>query len=137
LCASSTLSEVFLEYANCVWNLFYDVRVDRVERVQKRFIRYALRGLGWTDMHDLPPSEDRCALLHLDTLALNLLSVFDLITPRYPTRGTEFLCIDFHRTNNGLHESISGAMRQFNEVIGLFDFGLTRDQFLNRLRLNL
>jgi hypothetical protein len=23
----------------------------------------------------------------------------------------------------------------FNEVIGLFDFGLTRDQFLNRLRL--
>jgi hypothetical protein len=58
-----------LEYANCVWNLFYDVRVDRVECVQKRFIRYALRGLGWTDMHDLPPSEDRCALLYLDTLA--------------------------------------------------------------------
>jgi hypothetical protein len=45
-----------LEYASSVWNLFYDVRVDRVERVQRRFIRYALRGLGWrwTDMHDLP-----------------------------------------------------------------------------------
>jgi hypothetical protein len=25
---------------------FYDVRVDKVERVQRRFIRYALRGLG-------------------------------------------------------------------------------------------
>jgi hypothetical protein len=48
---------------------FYDVCVDRVERVQKRFIRYALRGLGWTDMHDLPPYMDRCALLHLDSLA--------------------------------------------------------------------
>jgi hypothetical protein len=41
-----------LEYASCVWNPFYDVRVDRVEHVQRR---YALRGLGWTDMHDLPP----------------------------------------------------------------------------------
>jgi hypothetical protein len=51
-----------------VWNPFYDVRVDRVERVQKQFIRYTLRGLGWTEMHDLPPYEDRCTLLHLDTL---------------------------------------------------------------------
>jgi hypothetical protein len=28
-----------LEYASCVWNLFYDVCVDRVERVQRWFIR--------------------------------------------------------------------------------------------------
>jgi hypothetical protein len=44
-----------------LYNPFYDVRVDRVERVQRRFIRYALRGLGWTNMHDLPSYEDRCA----------------------------------------------------------------------------
>jgi hypothetical protein len=102
-------------------------------------------------MHDLPPYQDRCALLHLDTLAKrrsiacvmfifdvlsgrvnspNLLSVLDLFTPRYPTPVTEFLRIDFHRTNYGLHAPMSGAMRQFNEAIGLFDFGLTRDQFL-------
>jgi hypothetical protein len=48
-----------LEYARCVWNPFYDIRVDRVERVQRRFIQFALRGLGCTDMHDLPPYEDR------------------------------------------------------------------------------
>jgi hypothetical protein len=48
----------------------------------------------------------------------NLLSVLDLIIPR----------IDFHRTNYGIHDPMSNAMRQFNEVIGLFDFGLTRDQ---------
>jgi hypothetical protein len=98
----------------------YDVRVDRVERVQMRFIGYALHGLGWTDMHDLPPYENRCALLHLDTLAKRrsvacvmfifdvlrgrvnspgLLSVLHLIAPRYLTRGTEFLRIDFQRTN--------------------------------------
>jgi hypothetical protein len=32
-----------LEYASCVWSSFYDVRVDKVERVQRRFIRHALR----------------------------------------------------------------------------------------------
>jgi hypothetical protein len=140
-----------------VWNPFYDVRVERVERVQRRFIRYHLRGLGWTDMHDLPHM-DRCALLHLDTLAKrrsiacvmfifdvlsgrvnspNLLFVLNLIAPRHPTRAIEFLRINFHRTNYGIHETMLSAMRQFNEVIGLFGFGLTRDQFLNRLRLTL
>jgi hypothetical protein len=43
-----------LEYASCVWNPIYDIHVDKVERVKRRFIRYALRGLGWTDMHELP-----------------------------------------------------------------------------------
>jgi hypothetical protein len=64
-----------------------------------------------------------------------LVAVLDLITPRYLTRGTEFLRIDFHRTNYGIHEPMFSAMRQFNVVIGLFDFGLSRDQFMNRLRL--
>jgi hypothetical protein len=148
-----------LEYASCVRNSFCDVCVDRKKRVQKRFIRYALRGSGWTNMQDLSPFNDRCALLHLDTLtkrrsiacvlfifsvlsgrvnSLSLLSVLDfIITLRYPSRGTEFLRIDFHRTNYGFHEPMSSAMRQFNEVISFFDFGLTRDQFLNRLRLTL
>jgi hypothetical protein len=45
------------------------------------------------------------------------LSVLDLITPRYPTRGTEFLRIDFHRTNYGLHEPMLGAMWQYNEAV--------------------
>jgi hypothetical protein len=57
-----------LEFASCVWSPFYDVRVDNVERVQRRFIRNALRGLGWTDTYDLPPNEHRCAFLRLDTL---------------------------------------------------------------------
>jgi hypothetical protein len=121
--------EILILKSFSTWNPFYDVRVDRVECVQKRFMRYTLRGLGWTNMHDLPPYDDRCALLHIDTLAIrrliacvmfifdvlsgrvyspNFLSVLDLITPRYPTRSTELLRIDFHRTNYGLHEPMSG-----------------------------
>jgi hypothetical protein len=67
----------------------------------------------------------------------NLLFALDLITPQYPTRDAEFLRIDFHRTNYENHEKMSSAMRQFNEVISFIDFGLIRDQFLNRLALSL
>jgi hypothetical protein len=78
-------------------------------------------------MHDLPPYEDRCALLHLDTFmkrrsiacvmfifdvlsgrvnSPNLLSVLDLITPRYPTRGAEFLrfCVGLSNSSPILRE---------------------------------
>jgi hypothetical protein len=58
-----------IEYASCVWRLFYGAHIDRIKRVQSRFLRYALRGLGWTDMFDLLPYVDRCALIRLETLA--------------------------------------------------------------------
>jgi hypothetical protein len=58
-------SEVSLHVSVCVWNPLYDVRVDRVERKQRRFIRYDLRALGWTVMHDLPPDAAFCILTSL------------------------------------------------------------------------
>jgi hypothetical protein len=59
----------------------------------------------------------------------NLSSALDLNIPRYRTRGSEFLRIGFHRTNY--------AMSEYNEVIGLLDFILTRNQFMNCLKLTL
>jgi hypothetical protein len=34
-------------YTFCVWSPLYDILVVMVERVQRRFIRYALRGLSY------------------------------------------------------------------------------------------
>jgi hypothetical protein len=106
-----------LKNASCVWRPFYDVHVDKVERVQRRFIRYALRGLGWTDTYDLPPYEHRCALLRLEPLVKRrsiacIMFKFDILSGR----------ICFHRTNYGVHEPMFAAMRDFNKVFGLFDF---------------
>jgi hypothetical protein len=67
----------------------------------------------------------------------NLLSALDLNTSQYRTRGSDFLRIGFHRTNYGAHEPMSATMREFNEVIGLFDFILARNQFLNRVKQTL
>jgi hypothetical protein len=51
--------------------------------------------------------------------------------------GGDFLRIHFHRMSYGFHDPLNGAMRRFNEVIGLFDFHLTRGQFVNRVKLSL
>jgi hypothetical protein len=69
--------------------------------------------------------------------SLNLLSALDLNTSRYRARGSKFFRVGFHRTKYGVHEPMSAAMREFNEVMGLFDFILTRYQFINRLKLTL
>jgi hypothetical protein len=51
--------------------------------------------------------------------------------------ASEFFQIGFHCTNYGVYEPMSAAMREFNEVIKLFLIILTRDQFVNRLKLTL
>jgi hypothetical protein len=68
-------------------DLFHDAHIDRIDRVQKKFVRYALFGLGWTDMFDLPPYVDRCAVIHLETLAEKRLNacvmfIFDILSGR-------------------------------------------------------
>jgi hypothetical protein len=50
-----SLVRLKLEYASCVWQPFYGAHIVRIERVQKKFVRYVLRSLGWTDMVDHRP----------------------------------------------------------------------------------
>jgi hypothetical protein len=143
-----------LEYASCVWRPVYDVHVNRFERVQRKFVRNALRGLEWTPMYHLPPYVDRCALIRLEPLTrrrsdacvivFNVLSGWvgspnsgspvNVVVPRYRTRGGDFFRIDFHRTNYGVHKPLNDAVRHFNEVASLFDFHLSKNQFFNRPR---
>jgi hypothetical protein len=89
--------------------------IELSERVQRKFVRYALRGLGWTDMCELPPYVDRCALIRLETLAERYFVYFDILSGRvsssnllslisinaswYHTRAGDFLRVDLHRTN--------------------------------------
>jgi hypothetical protein len=78
--------------------------------------QYALQGMGWTDMYDLPPYVDRYWLIHLGTLTIrrsdacvivfnvlsgwvgspSIMSLVNVVAPRYRTRGGDFFRIDFH-----------------------------------------
>jgi hypothetical protein len=57
-----------LEYASCVSMPYQNGRIARLERVQEKFILYALCRLRWMNMNLLPPYESRFKLLHLGTL---------------------------------------------------------------------
>jgi Reverse transcriptase (RNA-dependent DNA polymerase) len=135
-----------LEYACCVWQPFYSVHIARLERIQEKFVKYALRRLGWDANSDLPPYRSRCALINLDTLQTRreiarILFVFDILSgkvssppllaevglrvPSYHTRRRKFFQIDYHRTNYGTFEPINAALHSFNEIADLFDFGMS------------
>jgi hypothetical protein len=45
-----------------------EVHSARIERIHHKFIRFALRGLGWTTQL-LPPYESKCLLLGLEVLS--------------------------------------------------------------------
>jgi hypothetical protein len=87
-------------------------------------------------VNGLPPYVDRCVLIHLETLAERsantcVIFIFDILSGRvnssnflslisinalwYHTRKNDFLRVDFHRTNYGIHEPLNGAVCCFNE----------------------
>lgn len=127
-----------LEYCSTVWSPHYNNAVLRLESIQRRFVRYALRQLPWTQPFQLPPYENRCRLMDLDTLQLrrdlaramtaadvltgriDCAALRDLIELRVPVRQlrhTPTLQITYRRTNC----SASGA---FNKVSSVFAFDL-------------
>lgn len=64
----TSLVRPVLEYAVVVWCPSYKCDIDRIESVQKQFLIFALRGLGWNGLFELPPYENRLKLIDLHTL---------------------------------------------------------------------
>jgi hypothetical protein len=58
-----------LDNASVVWNLYYGVHLKRIEAIQKKFFKFALRTLGWKCDIELPPYFQRCRLIDLDVLS--------------------------------------------------------------------
>jgi hypothetical protein len=49
-----------LDYASLVWNPYYGVHLNRIEAIQKKFLKFALRTLGWSHNIELPPYYQGC-----------------------------------------------------------------------------
>lgn len=54
-----------LEYGSVVWSPYLPTHIARLESVQKQFLLFALRKLGWSS---LPIYESRCMLINIETL---------------------------------------------------------------------
>lgn len=144
-----------LEYAAPVWTPYYTSQIIRIERVQKIFVRFALRNLPWNDPVHLPDYQERCRLIDLELLSdrrkrLQQLVVFDIISnnidspsllleisfnaPHRQLRRSEFLVVPGHRTTYGFNNPISSCIRAFNDVSDCFDFDITKNCFKIRIR---
>lgn len=143
-----------LENAAVVWTPYHLSWIARIERVQRRFIRIALRDLPWRDPQNLPPYEARCRLIGLDTLqrrrkiqqasfvaktlsgeidASELLSRIEFRATGRLLRGSSMLMTRFHRTAYGFYEPLTSSVRIFSLVDDLFEFGENCRCFVRRV----
>lgn len=150
-----TFVRPILEYACLVWSPSCRTHVHRLEAVQKRFLRFSLRGLPWINPFILPPYEDRLKLLSLQSLeqrrtnaqvvfamdcmlgrinSPEIVSFFSVSVPTRSLRDHSLFHVPFHRTNYGRSEPITSMSRASNLVSHVLDFNLSRSELKNRLR---
>lgn len=150
-----SLVRPILESAALVWMPHQLTWSLRMESVQRKFIRLALRNLPWREPLNLPPYADRCRLLDMDTLdrrrkiqqaafiaklmngevdCSRLLSVLNIrVAPRL-LRGGSLLQPRFHRTAFGYYEPLTSMIRTFSAVEDLHEFGESSHRFISRVR---
>jgi hypothetical protein len=135
-----------LEYASVVWAPNYEIHIKRIESVQKKFVRYALRKLGWSDPFRLPEYTARCTLIDLQTLesrrdisafcfVLNLLQaeidsdeLLNELVPlsnTYNLRNADYLRLTTRRTNYGQHSPLYRSAFIFNKYFSPVYFDLS------------
>lgn len=138
-----TFVRPLLEYASQVWSPCYNTHSLRIEAVQRRFLRFALRGLPWLDSFHLPPYADRLQLINLQPLdkrrkvadivfihqilagnidCPTLLQKISLHTNPRNLRLVSLFDVNFHRTNYGSNEPLTRMLRSSNIMQNSFDF---------------
>lgn len=147
-----------LECSLVVWAPFYQNSVSRIEAIQRKFVRFALRRLPWNDPNNLPSYNARCQLIGLDLLSERrdvskalfisdllqsridcpaLLSQLNLNIPFRQLRSTPFIFIRGARTNYAHNEPFTSMCRTFNRCSNVFDFHLSRGILRKRFRTKL
>lgn len=149
-----SLVRSILETADIIWTPYQSTWIERIEKIQKRFLRHTLAHLPWNNPANLPPYTDRCRLLNMDTLenrrranqalfvakllkgevdAPMLLSLLPVNIPSRPFRRYTFLRQAQHRTNYGSNAPLPAMIAEFSRVQHLFDFNLSSGVFKNRV----
>lgn len=147
-----------LEYCSTVWAPFYQNGIQRLESVQRKFVKYVQRHMSWPDPANPPSYLERCKMLNLDTLSVRrdvakatfvadllqssidcpaVLQLININTRQRVLRNHSFLTVRRALTNYGRNEPVSSMCRVFNSCSDLFDFDLSRNtlkvRFLNFL----
>lgn len=146
-----------LEYASVVWNgSVGETGARRIESIQKQFLLFALRNLGWRqDTFVLPSYTARLQLINIQTLerrrrSFDIMFVFDLVTggikssylcgklqintnERYSLRQNRPLVVPFHRRSYAFNEPFTRCTRTFNSISHLYSPNISRAIFKNTI----
>ena len=144
-----------LEYGSVVWQPYHTTHINRIESIQRKFVRFVFRHTDARSNFRLPPYHPRRAALALETLENRrrnalLFFLYDLlnefidapelrrklnisVAPRPGLRHTRTFLPSSHRTLYGRMEPISRMMEEFNEVSASDNsyriFGVNRGTF--------
>lgn len=144
-----------LESCSVIWCPYQASWILRFEAIQRKFVRQALRNLPWRDPQNLPPYEDRCRLLGLQTLeerryisqavfagklllgdidCAEVLGHLNIYAPERSLRQRGFLQLEQRHAEYGLHDPIRFMSSRFNQVFHIFDFNHSGAAFQRRLQ---
>lgn len=147
-----------LEYGALIWSPHYDVHISRIERIQRRFINYALPHLNLIDPR--PSYRSRCQHLGLESLEMRrkvqtMLFVYDLINgnidcsdllgkitfkvPYVNLRHHEIFYVACHRTNYVLNSPLIRSLIDYNLLHNnhMVEFNASKTNFKNFLLQNI
>ena len=158
LCLKSlycSLVRSVLETSAIVWSPYHDSWIQRIEAVQRRFLRFALRLLPWCFPQHTTSYEERCALLGLEPLhkrrkvsgavfvakllkgeidSAAILADLNLFAPDRILRPRNTLRLQFRNTDYGCHEPIRSMSINFNLCSNVFDFNISTASIRRNLR---
>ena len=150
-----SLVRSILEYCSAVWSPTSRIHMERIERVQRSFTRFAICKILGGLSSPMPPYEGRCRQLGLELLekrrshaqstfiaalllgnidSPSLLSSIPFYAPNRVLRNRPPLVIPFRRTAVGRNDPLLRAIRRFNCVYPMFDFNLPLSSFRSRIR---
>lgn len=143
-----------LEYNCVVWCPLSIVTINRIESIQRKFSRYALRLLRWPN-NVQPPYNQRCLLLGLNDLSIRrknlqcmflfrllrseidsqeLLSNINMYAPSRTGRSMFHFRVDRTRNNYGQRNPLQFMCRELNFVLDSCDFDMSTSVFKERLK---
>lgn len=123
-----------LEYAAIIWSPYCQIRISRIEKVQKVFIKFALRSFDYVDPL---PYRSKCLFLGLQTLEYrrefqsalfifdiisgtidcpDLLALFPFYVPPRNLRYIDIFNIPPHRTNFALNSTLTRTFINLNTI---------------------
>lgn len=137
----TSLVRSILEYCCIIWSPLYTSHINRIERVQRNFIKYLcfkvnaqysndnyiniLKYFGYALLCDRRKYYDICfsfKVLNNLIRSPEILSMFDLHVPNRFTRGPPLLSVQYHRTNYGSNCPLNRIFKNANSYSNDLDF---------------